>query len=49
MEDQPIGYTACPQCQGRGKKDSGTVCAGCEGTGMVAVYSAPVERPFEQE
>lgn len=36
MEPQLIGGTPCEDCRGTGKKGDGTVCAACEGKGMVA-------------
>jgi DnaJ-class molecular chaperone len=49
MKDQPIGFTACPDCRGTGKRNEGEPCPICKGTGLMAVYSAPAERPIEQE
>lgn len=37
MGSSPLGYTSCVDCRGSGRKDNGTPCLHCEGTGMVAV------------
>lgn len=49
MESQPIGYAACPECRGTRQKSDGSPCPGCKGTGLVAVYRAPAERPVGEE
>jgi PilZ domain len=33
----PLDYTSCEDCRGSGKKDDGSPCPRCEGTGMMAV------------
>jgi len=37
MGSSPLGYTPCEDCRGSGRKDDGSACPNCEGTGMAAV------------
>lgn len=44
MENQSMGRTLCLDCWGTGRKNDGTPCPSCEGTGLVAVHAAPAEK-----
>jgi RecJ-like exonuclease len=40
MEEQPLGYTPCPECRGSGKRSEGELCPTCKGSGLVPVFPA---------
>ena len=36
-----IGEMECPQCHGKGKREDGSACEQCGGSGSIPVYDDP--------
>ncbi len=46
MASPPMGYTACDNCRGTGKRDDDAPCLSCKGTGLAAVRPRAERRRF---